>query len=70
MEKSVRARQEKWDRRNLRTLSTHVSKQEADRFKAACKRQKNSPYYVLKNYVLQYTKDNTPWYLGGNDFNA
>lgn len=70
MQKNERSRQYEWDKRNLRTISTHVTVQEAEKFKEACNRKKVSPYHVVREYVLQYTKDNTPWYLGGNDFNA
>lgn len=48
-----RSRQAKWDKRNLRTVSTHVSLEQADRFRRACSRNRTTPYAALRDYVLR-----------------
>ena len=48
-----RTRQAKWDRRNLRTVSTHVSVQEAARFKRYCRRTGTTPYNELRRFILK-----------------
>ena len=49
----TRGRQAKWDRRNLRTVSTHVSVQEAARFGRWCRSQGTTPYHELRWYILK-----------------
>ena len=47
-----RNRQARWDRRNLRTVSTHVSVQQAARFGRWCRRQGTTPYHELRRFIL------------------
>lgn len=56
MKSNNRSRQYKWDRRNLRTVSTHVTRQEAELFRLACDRRGTTPYKVLHDVVLQYVR--------------
>ena len=48
-----RARQARWDRRNLRTVSTHVSVGQARRFGRFCRRYGSTPYAELRGFVLR-----------------
>lgn len=51
--KTDRTRQAKWDKRNLRTVSTHVSREEAARFRRACRRTGTTAYAELRAFVLR-----------------
>ena len=48
-----RPRQEEWDRRNLKTISTHLTRQEATRLKALCAAAGISPYRLLRRFLLK-----------------
>ena len=56
-----RARQAAWDKRNLRTVSTHVTRREAGTFKLMCRRRGTTPYTVLQNFVRAYIADEANW---------
>ena len=43
----------KWDKRNLRTVSTHVSVPQAARFRRYCRRAGTTPYHELRRFVLK-----------------
>lgn len=54
MAKYQRTRQAKWDRRQLRTLTTKVRQADRDAFVAACYKTGKSPYATLRQFVLDY----------------
>ena len=54
MGKYQRGRQERWDRRNLMTVSTHVSREQAAKFRKACETAGATPYHVLREFVMSY----------------
>lgn len=47
-------RQAKWDRRQLRTLTTKVRQADRDAFVDACYKTGKSPYATLRQFVLDY----------------
>ena len=47
-----RPRQARWDRRNLRTISTHVSSEEAVRLSRLCQDRGTTVYHLMKAYAL------------------
>ena len=49
----TRGRQSKWDRRNLRTVSTHVTTREAEALRRICGRRGTTPYALLRRFVRQ-----------------
>ena len=51
-----RSRQAKWDRRNLRTVSTHVSVAQAKCFGRYCRRYGSTPYAKVRQFVLECCK--------------
>ena len=53
-------RQSNWDRRHLATLSTHVTKSQAENFRAACRANAVRPYVAIRDFVLQYTREKCP----------
>ena len=54
MAKYKRTRQAKWDRRQLRTLTTKVRQADRDAFVDACYKTGKSPYATLRQFVLDY----------------
>ena len=52
MGKFQRKRQARWDARNLITVSTHVTREQAAQFRRACSSIGASPYSVLQKFVL------------------
>lgn len=54
MAKYQRTRQAKWDRRQLRTLTTKVRQADRDAFVDACYKTGKSPYATLRQFVLDY----------------
>ncbi len=46
-----RERQAAWDKRNLRTVSTHLTVQQAERVKLWCRQNDITPYRLLKNFL-------------------
>ena len=52
--KYKRGRQARWDRRNLVTVSTHVSREQAARFRKACAIAGATPYHVLREFIMSY----------------
>lgn len=62
MQESVRRRrrekQEAWDRRNLRTVSTHLTVQEADALDVICGINHISKYDLLHEFLLDYLEAN------------
>ena len=54
MGKFKRLKQARWDARNLVTVSTHVTREQAAQFRRACSKLGASPYSVLQKYVLSF----------------
>ncbi len=52
-----RDRQAAWDKRNLRTVSTHLTVQQAETLKAWCRENGITPYHLLKNILLSIVRD-------------
>ena len=48
-----RERQAAWDRRNLRTLSTHLRVEEAERLKFYCNRRGISKYFLIRQLLRE-----------------
>ena len=48
-----RGRQATWDRRNLRTVSTHLRVEEAERFKLYCSRRGISQYDCIRRLLRE-----------------
>ena len=48
-----RERQAAWDRRNLRTVSTHLRVEEAERLKFYCNRRGISKYYLIRRLLRE-----------------
>ena len=48
-----RDRQEDWDRRNLRTVSTHLTVRQAKQLQKYCDRHGVSRYHLLKDFLLR-----------------
>ncbi len=42
-----------WTKRNLRTVSTHLTVQEADELKNLCVRMGTKPYRLVRDYLLE-----------------
>lgn len=42
----------KWDRDNLRTVSTHVEVEDAEKFRLICHRAGTTPYTVLQQLIF------------------
>ena len=53
-----RERQEAWDRRNLRTVSTHLTRQEADALDVICCMNRVTKYELLHGVLLDYLEEN------------
>lgn len=53
-----RERQEAWDRRNLRTVSTHLTRQEADALDVICCMNRVTKYDLLHGFLLDYLEEN------------
>lgn len=53
-----RERQAAWDRRNLRTVSTHLTVQEADALDVICGINHISKYDLLREFLLDYLEAN------------
>jgi hypothetical protein len=49
--KFVRNRQQKWDKKHLRTVSTKVSQAEYEEIRACCKARATTPYAVLQDFL-------------------
>lgn len=43
----------KWDRNNLRTVSTHVEIEDAEKFRLICHRAGTTPYTALQQLIFQ-----------------
>ena len=48
-----RERQAAWDRRNLRTVSTHLKVEEAERLKFYCIRRGISKYFLIQQLLRE-----------------
>lgn len=53
-----RERQEAWDRRHLRTVSTHLTVQEADALDVICGINRVTKYDLLHGFLLDYLEAN------------
>lgn len=53
-----RERQAAWDRRNLRTVSTHLTVQEADALDVICGINRVTKYDLLHEFLLDYLEAN------------
>lgn len=42
----------KWDRKNLRTVSTHVEVEDAEKFRIICHRAGTTPYTALQQLIF------------------
>ena len=60
MGKYQRKRQARWDARNLVTVSTHVTREQAAQFRRACSKLGACPYSVLREYVLSFHDATAP----------
>ena len=60
MGKYKRPRQARWDARNLQTVSTHVTREQAAQFRRACSTLGASPYSVLQKFVLSFHDATAP----------
>lgn len=49
-----RARQAAWDKRKLRTVSTHLTVAEYELLQQVCERKGKTPYHVLREYLQHY----------------
>lgn len=49
-----RHRQAAWDRRNLRTVSTHLTRQQAGRLQKICAKRGISQYNLIRRFLLAY----------------
>ncbi len=49
-----RTRQARWDRRNLRTVSTHLTTKQAALLKMICYTNHTTPYRLLRTVSLAY----------------
>ena len=54
MGKFKRLKQARWDARNLVTVSTHVTREEAAQFRRACSKLGATPYSTLRKFVLSF----------------
>ena len=52
-ERYQRDRQWVWDRRNLRTVSTHLTVEEAERLKIYCNRRGISKYFLIRQLLRE-----------------
>ena len=52
-ERYERERQAKWDRRNLRTVSTHLTVKEARELKEFCQRRGISQYALVRRLLRE-----------------
>ena len=48
-----RERQAAWDRRNLRTVSTHLKVEEVRKLQLYCKKQGISQYYLIRRLLQE-----------------
>lgn len=60
MGKYQRRKQSRWDARNLVTVSTHVTREQAAQFRRACSKLGASPYSILRKYVLSFHDATAP----------
>lgn len=49
-----RQRQKRWDKRRLRTISTHISLRDYEALRWRCEREGTTPYKVLQEAVERY----------------
>ena len=52
-ERYERGRQAAWDRRNLRTVSTHLTVAEAQELKEFCRRRGISQYHLIRRLLRE-----------------
>lgn len=48
-----RERQAAWDRRNLRTVSTHLTVKEAEKLQEYCNRREISQYHLIRRLLRE-----------------
>lgn len=53
-----RDRQIEWDRRHLRTVSTHLTRMEADALDVVCRMNRTTKYNLLHDFLIDYLKEN------------
>lgn len=51
-----RDRQASWDAREMRTATTKVRRETYDLFRKLCQKQGETPYSVLRNFVLAFVE--------------
>lgn len=56
-----RSRQYRWDRRNIRTVSTHLTVRDAERLKDLCKIHRISRYHLLHWFLTSIIWDPVKW---------
>lgn len=49
-----RQRQKRWDKRRLRTISTHISLRDYEALRWRCEREGTTPYKLLQEAVQRY----------------
>lgn len=51
-----RTRQAAWDKRKLRTVSTHLTAAQYDRLRRVCELEGTTPYKLLQTYLRYYVQ--------------
>ena len=51
---ATKERQTAWDRRNLRTVSTHLRREDAEDLKLMCYHYGTTPYALVRDFLLSY----------------
>lgn len=60
MEKFERKRQSNWDKRNLVTVGTHLTKTEYHALKDICTSKGKNVYRLIQDFLRAYVKANEP----------
>lgn len=51
------ARQDRWQRRHMATISTKLRRNTAERFRCCCDRLNVKPYTIMRNLILKWTAE-------------
>lgn len=58
--KYQRQRQARWDRKQLRTMTTKIRQGDKDAFTDACYKVGKTPYAVMRELILSFAYDGKP----------